>query len=486
MAGGSWSATEGKVRPGFYMNFVAAALAAIQAGSRGTVAIPVKADWGPVKSFTEIEDLATLLNTYGEDVAVGTTAYRAIFLALLGGAKKVLGYRLVDGSAAKMTKTLADTTAVTPVDVLKLDSKYETARAFKVTTRTNLVDSNKSDILLYEGTTLLYTFTYTHGTGGVANAVAAINGDTKNLWVVATSLDAGNGVLANVTASAFGSGNNGISGIANSDYITAQAAFETMKWNEFVLDCEGDSALQVSFAAWITGLRDDGWGACITFGGDATDDQTPATGNARSASFNHEGIRNVITGGTVGGVAYASFEIAPWFAGKIAGQKLTESITYATGSFTDVSPRLTNAQIITSLQSGSLCLVHDGVKVKVEQGLNTLTSLRQGQNNQWKKIRAIRTMDSINDDLLAAASDNYIGKVNNEDGKIALINAFKKYMATLAIGGVIEDNYLVYLDPDWHGGAEPLAAADSVYPVWEANITDCIEKIFGRFVVKSS
>ncbi len=487
MAGGTWSPTEGKVRPGFYMNFVAAALASIQAGSRGTVAIPVKADWGPVKDFTEIEDLATLLATYGEDVAVGSTAYRAIFLALLGGAKTVLGYRLVDSSAAKMTKSLVDTTAVTPVSVLKLDSKYETARAFKVTTRTNLVDSNKSDILLYEGTTLLYTFTFTHGTGGIDNAVAAINDDVQNLWVDATKLAAGNGILADVSASAFTGGNSGISGIANSDYIAAQAQFEKRKWNIFVMDCEGDSALQTSMYAWIVGLRDDGWGVTTIFGGDSTDDLTPATGNARSATFNHEGIINLITGGIIGGVTYASYELAPWIAGKIAGQKLSESITYATGTFTDVIPRLSNAQIISALQSGSLCLVHDGVKVKVEQGINTLTTLRQGQNNQWKKIRAIRTMDSINDDLLAAASDNYIGKVNNnEDGRIALISAFKKYMDTLVIGGLIEKDYLVYLDPAWHGGASPLAAADSVYPVWEARITDCMEKIFGKFIVKSS
>ncbi|RYD01641.1 hypothetical protein N752_29120 [Desulforamulus aquiferis] len=181
---------------------------------------------------------------------------------------------------------------------------------------------------------------------------------------------------------------------------------------------------------------------------------------------------------------YNSAMVAPYVAGLIAGQKLSETITYALCPFSDVSPRLTNNQVIAALQAGSLVLVHDGEKVKVEQGINTLTGLRQGQNNQWKKIRAIRTMDAINNDLLKAASDNYIGKVNNnDDGKVALLNAFKQYMDTLVQGGIVESDYSVYLNPHYHGNP-PLAAPDEVYPKWEARITDGMEKIFGTFMVK--
>ncbi|AEG61705.1 phage tail sheath family protein [Desulforamulus ruminis] len=483
MAGGTWSPTEQKVRPGFYLNFEAAALAAIKPGARGIVACPVKADWGPVRDFKEITSEAELLAAYGEDTAAGSTAYKTLRLALLGGAKTVLAYRLADSNAAKAGITLQDGSA-SPVDVLKLETKYETTRPFKLSVRTNLVDSSKQDILLYNGSALLRTFTFTANANGVDNAVAAINGDAGNEWVTAVKMADGNGALALINSQDFTGGNNGIAEVANADYIAAQSVFEARVWNLFTLDGITGSALQTSFKSWIERLREEGKGVIGVFGGSVTDDADPNLGNQRSLSFNHEGVVNVTVGAVLNGETYASSEVAPYVAGLIAGQKLSESITYAVCPFEDVSPRLTNNQVIAALQSGSLVLVHDGEKVKIEQGINTLTSLRQGQNNQWKKIRAIRTMDAINNDLLKAASDNYIGKVNNnDDGKVALINAFKQYMDTLVQGGIVESDYSVYLNPVYHGNPA-LAAPDEVYPKWEARITDGMEKIFGTFMVK--
>lgn len=481
MAGGTWSPTEQKVRPGFYLVFQAAALAAIKPGARGVVAVPVKANWGPVREFVEITRESELLAIYGEDLVEGATAYKTIRMALLGGAKTVLAYRLADASAAKASITLQDTSA-TPVNVLTLTTKYETTRPFKVTARTNPVDNTKQDILLYDGTTLLRTFTFVKGAGGVDAAVAAINNDAGNLWVTATKVADGNGTLAVVSGSAFSGGNNGISGVANVDYTNAMTAFEAREFNIFTLDGATDSALQTSVKAWIERIRSEGKGVIGVMGGSSAADADPTQGNARSQSFNHESIVNVITSGILDGVTYISAQVAPYIAGLIAGQKLSESITYAVTPFDDVSPRLTHNQIVAALQAGSLVLVHDGEKVKVEQGINTLTSLRQDQNNQWKKIRAIRVMDAINADLLKAASDNYIGKVNNdEDGRIALINACKQYMETLLRGRLIERDYEVYLDPDYHPA---LAAPDEVYIKWEARITDTMEKVYGTFLVR--
>lgn len=481
MAGGTWSATEGKVRPGFYLNFVAAALAAIKPGARGVVAVPVKANWGPVNTVVEIESEAQLIDTYTNTTGSGLTTYDTIRMALLGGAKKVLGYRMADTSAAKGSVTLKDT-ATTPADVLKLETKYESNRAFNVTVRANPVDAEKQDILLYEGTALLRTFTFAKGASGVDNAVSAINGDTGNKWIVATKVAAGNGILAAGNAKPFANGNNGVTGITNTNYVNAMAAFEARQFNLFALDGISDSALQVSVKSWVERLRNEGKGIMAVLGGSATDDQDVAQGNTRSTTMNHEGIVNVITSAKLAGVWYSSAQIAPYIAGLIGGQRLSESITYAVCPFEDVAPRLTNSEVETALQAGSLVLVHDGEKVKVEQGLNTLTSLRQGQNRQWRKVRAIRVMDAINADLLKTASDNYIGKVNNnDDGKVALINACKQYMDTLVIGGLIERDYTVGLDSRFHPA---LAAPDEVYITWNARLTDAMEYIFGTFNVR--
>ncbi|NPV52217.1 MAG: phage tail sheath protein [Firmicutes bacterium] len=479
MAGGQWSATEGKVRPGFYLNFVAAALAAIKPGARGTVAVPVKANWGPIKEIVEIESEAELIKAYTAKCGDGVTAYDTIRMALLGGARKVIGYRLADSSAAKGSLTLKDT-AATPVDVLKLETKYESNRAFNATVRDNPVDNTKQDIVLYEGTVILRTFTFAKG--AVDNAVAAINGDSGNEWITATKIADGNNTLAAVSTQPFMGGNNGIAGITNTDYVDAMAAFEARQFNLFALDGVSDSALQVSVKSWIERLRNEGTGVIAVIGGSAADDLDITKGNSRSTLMNYEGIVNVVNSAKLAGTWYSSAQVAPFIAGLIAGQRLSESTTYAVCPFEDVKPRLTNSQVEAALQAGSLVLVHDGEKVKVEQGLNTLASLREGQNRQWRKIRAIRVMDAINADLLKTASDNYIGKVNNnDDGKIALINACKQYMETLVLGGLIERDYIVELDPAYHPA---LAAPDEVYIRWDARLTDAMEYIYGTFGIR--
>lgn len=479
MAGGTWSPTETKVRPGFYMNFVAAALAAIKGGARGIVALPLKANWGPVRQFVEITSEAELIAAYTAQESATITAYTAGRFALLGGAKKLLGYRLADAAAAKASINLNDTT---PVAVLKLETKYETTRDFRVTTRANAVDAAKQDIVLYEGSAQLRVFTFlSGGAAGVDNAVAAINGDAGNLWVTATKLAPGNGTLAVVVSQTFAGGNNGTAAVVNADYINATAAFEARQFQAFTLDGITDAALQASIKSWVERLRGEGKGVMAVVGGTAAADDDVTQGNTRSVGFNHEGVVNVITSAKFAGTMYSSAQIAPFVAGLIAGQRLDESTTYATTPFEDVSPRLTNSQIVAALQAGSFVLVHDGEKVKCEKGINTLTSLRTGQNDQWRKIRTIRVMDAINGDLLKSASDNYIGKVNNnDDGKMALINACKAYMDKLVLGGLVERDYLVYLDPDYHPA---LAQPDEVYIKWDARIVDSMERIYGTFMV---
>jgi len=194
-------------------------------------------------------------------------------------------------------------------------------------------------------------------------------------------------------------------------------------------------------------------------------------------------VLNVGTGANLDGTNLSSAQVACWVAGKACGQQMTESLTYADSPFDDVIPRLTHTQIVSALQSGTIVLVHDGEKVKVEKGIDTLTSLRTGQNNQWKKAKAIRIMDAIDTDLQKAGRDNYIGKViNDEDGQAAVIVAIKKYFETMNKGRLIKDDFDVYIDPD----LQPLAGADQFYFKWYCYIVDSMEQIFGTGIIMSN
>ncbi len=489
MAGGTWSPTELPVLPGLYLNFKAAALAAIQPGARGVVIAPVKAHWGPVREFVEITSEAGIIDAYTADETNGATAYTTLRLALLGGAKKILAYRLADSNAAAATVTLQDT-ATTPANVLKLDAKYPGARGnnFKITVQVNPVDNTKKDIKLYEGTTLLRTFTFTSGT--IQAAADAINNDTGNKWITATVLAEGSGTLADVPGVALAGGNSGIADIAAADYTNFLAAAETQEFNLLTLDGVYDPAIQTSVVSWVSRVRNEGKGVIAVLGGSAADDTAAdavSKATARSASFNHEGVVNVGVGAILDSISYSSAQVAAYVAGLIAGQKLSESTTYAATPFDDVTRRWKRDEMETAVKNGVFLLFHDGRMVKVLRGINSLVTLRQDQNNAWKKIRSIRVMDSINADLVKTAEDAYVGKVNNhEEGRLALIGACKEYMKTLARSGVIEENgWDVYLDPQYYGpNATITPEKDQVYVTWEAKLTDVMEQIFGTFIVK--
>lgn len=470
MPGGTWSESDLPVRPGFYMNFIAAALAAIATGPRGIVAIPVKANWGPIKSIQEIISEKELNDLFNTETAAPYTAYTCGRLALLGQPKLLLLYRLADANAAKATIALKDTAAA---DVLRLTTKYETERSFNVTTRDNLVDNTKQDLLLYEGTTLLKTITYVKG--NVDYAVTAINGDTQNKWLDAAKIAAGNGTIATVANQALTGGNDGTAAIASQDYIDAMTAFEARVFNNFALDGATDAALQTSVKAWVQRLRSEGKKIVAFMGGTTADDADIATGNTRSTGFNYEGIVNVGVSGVLDGVTYSSAQVACYIAGLMGGQALKESLTYAKTVFDDVSPRLTNSQIISAINAGTLVLIHDGEKVIVEKGINTLTSLTVDQGSQWKKIKLIRIMDAIAMDTAKAGQDKYIGKVlNNEDGQVAVLNAIKNYFETLS-PDLLAPDFVVEVDTE----KQATALSDQFFWKYSAKLIDSMEQIFG-------
>lgn len=482
MAGGTWNQTDKPALPGFYMAFQAAAAAAVQPGARGIVAIPVKAHWGPVQHFVEVTDEREAAAVYSSLETGGATAYAALRLALLGGARKVIAYRLTDGSETASTITLQDG-AASPANVLKVTANYpgERGNAFKLTVQTNPVDAAKKDLRLYEGATLLRTFTFV--SGSIQNAVDAVNGDTGNVWIKAAKLAEGNGTLANVTGAPLASGNSGISGLVNADYVDAFAAYETQQFDVMALDGMSDAALQASLAAWVARVRGEGKGVIAVVGGSAADDTASdavSKAASRSAGFNHEGMVNVGTGARLGGTSYSSAQMSAYVAGLISGQPLNASATYAGTPFEDVTRRWTRAEQEQAVRGGVFLLVHDGRQVKALRGINTLQTPRAGQNDAWKKIRSVRVMDSINSDLQRTAEDSYIGKVNNtEEGRLALIGACKQYLQSLAQSGVIEaDGYDVSVDPS------QVPAPDQVFLKWEARLTDVMEQIFSTFVVR--
>lgn len=486
MAGGAWEATNLPKLPGFYMNFKSAGLAAIETGDRGTVVLPIKAHWGKTNSFTTIVTESDILNEFGslEDTN-GSTFYKTLKMCTLGGAKKILAYRLVDSTAKEASLNLQNET---DTDVVKITAKYvgERGNNFKLTIAPSLTDEDIFEMKLYEGTSLLYTYSFATWSELIDTVNAA------NVYILASKAEGSPDIsgkdIKNITSEALTGGNSGISGITNTDYIKLLDVLETEEFNILALDGVTEEAIQTSIASWVIRMRTQGKKVTCVMGGSSEDDVADdAVEKAikRSTGFNHEGVINIGTGVILDDVIYSSADLAPYVAGLIAGQNMTESTTYAATPFDDVTRRWTRTEQETAVTNGVFLFINDGRIVKVLQGINSLITLRQDQNNAFKKIRSIRTMDAIDTDLQQTAEDNYIGKINNTtEGQLALIGACSQYMEVCAQGGIIEQGtWTVELNPTYHGANATIKPeADQVFLRWSAHITDVMEKIFSDFV----
>lgn len=493
MAGGEWEITDLPKLPGLYMNFKAAALASVTTGNRGTVMIPIKAHWGkaPEDGFIELYRETDILNEFGElEDSNGSTFYKTLRMCCLGNPQKILAYRLMDSNAAEATITLTND-AETPVNVVTIKAKYKGERGnkFKLTLAPSLTEENVYEMKLYEDTTLLKTYSF----GTWSELISTVN--ATNAYITAAKATASTDVsghdFKSITSVPLTGGNSGIAGITNASYIKFLNDIETVKFNYLTLDGITEPAIQTSVASWVMNMRRNGKKFMCVMGGthaDDTADDAVDRAVRRSAGFNHEGIINVGVGVVLDDVTYCSAEVAPFVAGLIAGQKMTESTTYAATSFDDVTRRWRDGRSSEreiAVTHGVFLFVFDGQIVKVLMGVNSLVTLRQNQNNAFKKIRSIRTMDAIDSDMQETAEANYIGKINNtQEGRLALVGACKQYMEVCAQGGIIErGTYDVILDPTYHGATATIKPEpNQVFLKWHAQITDVIEQIFSDFV----
>lgn len=473
MATGNWDEKNKPKVPGWYNRFKNKAEERIGTGIHGILAIPVKANWGPVKTVTSITVNSTaekrLKSLFGEDS--NYTAYKLGRLALLGQPKEVLFYRLTDGSE-KIASLNLKNTATTSVDVIKLDTKYPTTRAFNVTIRTNIADSSKVDFLLYEGTKQLLSMSALSGT--IDEIVAAINANVENEYVTATIITGAVGTLANIVNTPLVGGNDGTAGITNQQYLDAMATFEGYGMDGFVLDGITDQSLQASVKTWIVKNKEEGTNI-IAFVGGLSNDSLEQT-NSKSKEFNHEDIVNVFaTSATYDGASYSSAEVAVYIAAIATGAGMKDSICNAVTIFDDIQPRLSKTEVETALAAGTLVLAKDAGDVIVVDDVNTFKNYTDEKTEVFGTIRAIKFMNAVDGDTSLKRKD-FIGKTTNDDtGRTLIICALKQYFETLFNAGVIKADFTVEIDKQ----LQATAASDEFFWRWSAVYLDVIKRVYG-------
>lgn len=188
-------------------------------------------------------------------------------------------------------------------------------------------------------------------------------------------------------------------------------------------DCTAEEAIEI--ASWVAAQRAAGL--------------TPKAVLPHKAE-DSEGIINFTTAGIkVGEDTYDASGYCSRIAGLIAGTPMTISCTYAPlPEITDVA-RLAKGDMDTAIDHGEFIVFHDGEKVKVGRGVNSLQTTTPNKGEVFKKIKIVEAVDMIRNDIKMTAQDNYIGKyANSYDNKCLLITAISGYFAQLELEGILQ------------------------------------------------
>lgn len=473
MLKGNWDENNKQDIPGFYNRFRTVAKNTIKVGPNGTYAMPVKANWGPVGIPTKIDSEKLLISTFGNDE--NYTAYRLGMLALLGSPKELLLYRIADGSEhiAEVKLKNADN-----ADLLVLSSKYPTTRKFNVTVKSNLIDSTKKDLILYEENKKLVEFKEL--ADSIDDIVIAINSNLLNEYIIASKVDGTTGTLDNIANVAFTGGNDGCTSITNENYLTAMDTLERYDFDGFTLDGVTDEQLQTSVCTWISTLKENGTDVLGFVGGDGKGVDAIEKANTRSRAFGNENLINWGCDGIYQGKTYTPAEVAVYIGALAMGQKLQESLCNQETIFEETNTKLKREEIKTCLESGTMIFTKDDGKMVIVDDKNTYTKYTDEKNKILGYVRAVRFLNTVNKDTTIKGI-KYLGKqINDELGQIAVISALSAYFEEMAKERIITDDFIVEVDKELQATAEN----DEFYWRWDAMYINVMKRIFGTGYVE--
>jgi len=208
------------------------------------------------------------------------------------------------------------------------------------------------------------------------------------------------------------------------DYSEALDYFATQQFDYLVgaPDCDATQAAEI--ATWITAQRAAGAIYKAVLPDKAADSEA-------IINFAAEGM-------TDGTNTYTTAAYCARIAGLIAGTPMNISCTYAPlPELTDIK-RLTKDEMDEAIDAGKLILMHDGQKVKVARGVNSLQTTSDSKGPSFKKIKIVEAVDMIRRDITRTAQDTYIGKyANTYDNKMVLCTAISDYFKTLEQAGIL-------------------------------------------------
>ena len=369
MLGGGTFATQNKILPGTYHNFVSKTSGTSILGERGVVAMPIALKWGTVGEVTTVtarqfeSDTFKIFGYNYKDSEL--LEIREVFKH----ASKVYFYNLGDTGSAAATCNYAT-------------AKKHGSRGndLKLVIEKNVDDTSLFDVTLYLGTAIVHEQT-----------VATVGELSENEFVIW-----GTDALSATAGVAFTGGKDG--SVSATSYQNALNAFEAYQFNTLVCP---DASVSEVYAAYTKRLRDE---RGIKF-------QTVVP-NVINADY--EGVVQLL----------AEQPVVSWVAGALAGCSVNSSCTNMTYDGEKAIPTThTQVELENLIKTGVFAFhkVYDDVNVLVD--INSLVTYTDEKGKDFASNQVVRVIDQCGNDTAKIFNIKYLGKIQNDDnGRLSLWN----------------------------------------------------------------
>lgn len=393
LGGGKFTAQD-KVLPGSYINFVSAAKVGSVLSDRGTATLPLELDWGPEDSIFEV-NANDFRNRAQELFGYPASHEKMKGLAdLFLNVQTLYAYRL-NGGGVKASGTFG--TAV-----------YCGARgnALKVVVQANVDDENAFDVKTYLETDLIDSQTVTSAANLEDNSFVTWKKDAS---LVATAADA------------FTGGTNGTTtGDKHQEYLDKAESYSFNAMGAVVTD----AVTKALYANYVRRMRDE-VGAKFQL-------------VLQDYEGDYEGVINLAN--TVKDSGWPPSSLVYWVTGVTASCAINASSTNKRydGNF-DVNVEYTQKQLASALQSGKFIFHRVGSEVRVLEDINSLVTLSNEKQEEFKDNKVIRVLDQIGNDIATLFNSKYLGIMPNDaDARAALWSDLVTYHQKLQDLGAIE------------------------------------------------
>lgn len=390
MAGGTFTSFN-KVLPGVYINVESKENLSISVGDRGIVAIAKALHWGP----TEIMEI-----TPGEDLS------------------PYIGYDITNPNALflrEMMKGSDMTTGPSKILLCRLGNDGAPAEASigALTAVAKCQGTRGNDIMITITADPDVTGSYTVSTivdGSIVDSqiITALEQLVANDWVNFV----GDGTTITTTAGEQLTGGTDPTVTANS-YANFLVDIEAYDFDILAYDGT-DATVAEAVKQFVIRMNESVGKKCQAVMG-----MVGVGMNTKYVISTHNGV--MLNDGT----DLHSYEAVWWLAGAEAGANYNQSLTYAQyPGAKQASPKLTDRATQAAIEAGQLCFIDTFGVVKVCTDINSKTSVTPKEGKEFKKNRIMRVINQFCNDCYENFSNNFIGKVDNNEAGRSLLRAW--------------------------------------------------------------